>query len=244
MSRLRRQEIKRDEVREWMGEAIGWSAEHRRQLFRWLAVAGAVLLVGVLVFTFLLFRARRVHETLARALSIYHAPIVDASAARPDDPEAPSFADEAARRARAKELFESAEGVGWTDAGKLARVYLGEIARQEGDLAAAREHWQAFVEHRRDHALTASVWQNLLSLDREEGRIEEVEKTLQAQLAGSSRILPEDVLLWELGVTLELEGKAEEARDVFQRLADDFPRSPYTGEARARLEALQPRTAS
>ena len=82
-----------------------------------------------------------------------------------------------------------------------------------------------------------SVELNLLALDRQAGKLEEVKSGLEKQLQeGAKRSLPEDVVLYELAATLEALGRDTEAHDTLQRLVDDHPRSPFAFEARRRLQ--------
>ncbi len=239
MSRLSRQEMRRDEVREWFDHVFIWSSEHMAAILRTLVGVAVVGLVALAVFSYLGRRQEKSQVLLADGMKVYGAQIAaEGVEADPEDTTAPTFVDEATRRARAKEIFSEAyESYRSTDAGKIAGVYLGEIAQQEGDVELARERWQEFVDESRDDALVGSVWLNLLALDRESGAAAEAEKTLRSWLDSDSSVLPEDVILWQLAVTLEELGRAEEAEETLQRLVDDFPASPYTAEARQRITA-------
>jgi len=232
---LSRKEMKRDEVREFFGRTIVRIRENAKPL---LIGAGAVLgLVVVVVLAGLWMggRAGRSQEELSRALRIYGAEI-DALDPQPEDGKAPSFASESLRRQAAKERFEALiREYGSSAAAQVGNVYLGEIAAEEGDTATARSLWGEFLQQNAGHALAAAVELSLLSLDREEGRLEEVASRLESQLDAVDRSLPEDVVLFELGQTLEKLGRGQDAQDKFQRLVDDHPRSPYTARAQQRL---------
>jgi tetratricopeptide (TPR) repeat protein len=231
---MTRKELKRDEVREGMFTAVEWLGAHGRNI---LIAAGALLalvVVTVLAVSILRGRDERAQEHLAEAMRVYAAPI-HAAAADPDHETNPTFASEDARRARAKDLFAAThERYGSTTPGRIAGVYLGEIAAREGDLARARELWEGFVAKEDRNALAATVRLNLLSLDRQEKGAAAAEESLRRALDGESAV-PADVLLYELGVTLEAAGKPDDAREVFQRLVDEHPASSLVTEARARL---------
>ena len=237
MSRLTRQEMKRDEVREWMVGVYEWLYDHLRLIIQ-IAVGVLILgVAGVLVWSWMQNRDNRARQALADAMEIYQAPVVEAAEAQPDDEDAPSFASEEARRTRARELFDVVHD-SWSssESARIASVYLGRIAQEEGDLERARELWSSYVEARETSALTGMVYLNLWSLDRQQGRQEQVEQEIRAQLDATSARLPEDTLLYELGVTLEDQGKTEEAREIFERLVEDHPTSPYTTDSRQRLD--------
>jgi tetratricopeptide (TPR) repeat protein len=235
MSGLTRQEMKRDEVREWMVVAIDWIADNVKVLF---AVIGGLIGLGVvvaLVFQFLGNRAERAQDELAEAIRIYTAP-VDPAAPAPDDPRNPVFASGADRAARAETILERVhESFGSTAAGRIAGAYLGDIAAERGDLGAAREHWRRYLQEDSDSALAATVRLDLIALERQLGDGEQLAADLRAAIDDGSWSVPNDILLWELGVTLEHAGRDEEARDAFQRLVDEHPTSAYAEPARERI---------
>lgn len=230
--RLTRKEIKHDIRHDEVQEALVTTWDRILQNQR--------LVVGVLVGLFVLAAAasglaafmdsqkRAASEALADAIKIAGAPIVE-DGAKPDDPLQPTFASEADRAARAKTaLGEVGSGV----AEDVAELYLAGMAARDGDTAEARRIWEGFLKSHKDHLLAASVRLNLIQLDRAEGKAQEVADKLRAELASSTRTLPEDVVLFELAQTLEELGQDEEARDQYQRILDDFPESPYATEAR------------
>ena len=273
MSRLTREEIQRDEVREAVVSASTWFADHVRQI---LIGVAAVIAVVIGVVLFLNYQDRREAEAsfqLSEALKVYRAPIdapkTDAiddlfgtppdSAPGEDDAGAPqtpvaedngedeglSFASEAERQAEARVALEAVqESYGSTASGRLASVYLGQIAAAEGDTATARELWTEYLEtNGGDHALAVSLQLNLYSLDRAEGRGEQLAAELRGAVATETSALPKDALLFELAATLEQLGDEEGAREAFQRIVDEYPDSGYAIRARQQLgpEPVTPR---
>ena len=266
MSRLTREEIQRDEVREAVVSASTWFAEHVRQILLGIAAAIAVV-IGVVLF--LGYQDRREAEAsfeLSEALKVYRAPIdvpeTDAiddlfgtppdSAPGEDDEEQSepvaeevddgeddglSFASEAERRAEARAALEAVqESYGSTASGRLASVYLGQIAAAEGDTATARELWAEFLEtNGGDHALAVNLQLNLYSLDRAEGRAEQLAAELRGAVATETSALPKDALLFELAATLEQLGDEEGAREALRRIVDEYPDSGYAIRARQQL---------
>ena len=231
--RLSKEELGRNELAEAVAHGIDFAEKHARQLV-WGFVA--LLLGGLLVAGGWLWgrsRERRASDELTRALRVYGAEIVT-SGARPDDPEQPTFPSETVRRERAKELFSRlAERAFAPAAADLAHLYLGEIAMAEGDAAAARRHWERFAQEAGGSAPGMVAQLNLIQLDRAEGKGEELAGRLEALLERpDGRQLPEDMLLYQLGVTQQALGRSEQAQATFRRLAEEFPRSPLQAEAR------------
>ncbi len=237
MSHLTRKDMKRDEVREWMGVAFEWLALHGRAILIGVGAVAAAALLVLLAMFWLNRRGGKSQEALAAALRVYSAPVV-AEGATPEDAENPSFADAAARQARAAELFaEVRSKFGGASAGRIASVYLGEIAAAEGDRDRARKLWQDFVDREKNHALAAVVRVDLLELRREAGETEAVAAELRRQVESGDGGLPPDTALFELGKTLEMQGDASAAREAFQQLIDEHPSSPHAAEARRRVPA-------
>lgn len=242
--RLTRKEIKRDEFANAVGRGVEYAESHVRSI---LLAVGAVILIGVLAFgirAFLKGREAKAGEALTYAMKVYEAP-VDAAAAKPTDPKAPTFASQDARRNRAKELFEGIrDDYGFSDAADVAGLYLGQIAVQEGQLDRARELWQDFVDEHEGHILAGQARLNLIELDRQQGKGQELAARLRAFLQESKPPLPQDILYHELGVTLEQIGQGGEAVEAYQKILDEFPQSPYRAEAQERINVLDPSAAS
>lgn len=241
--RLSPKEIKRD-LREDEFRSVTMSF-FDRLLENWQKVAvglGVVVALGLALFgfkTYLDHQRDKAADELVGAMRIYEAPITEGGAS-PDDPQAPSFASEEARRSRAKESFGAIRGrTGSGVNGDVAGLYLARIAMEEGDTETARRLWTSFVDEHPDHLLGVSARLNMIALDRREGRAEEVAASLREELdKAGEHVLPADVLLFELGQTLDQLERKEEAVELYQRLVDEFPRSPYAGRARQRTTAV------
>jgi hypothetical protein len=240
--RLSRKEIKhdiRDDAFHHSVEAgYGYVADHRRMLLLVLAgvVAVAVAIAGIR--TWMVSRERAAADALAAALEVVEAPVV-ATGAKPDDPREPSFPDETSRDARAAELLaQVVERYPRSGAGAVATVHLGRLRLTAGDEAAARQLWEEFLERHEGHMLASAVRVSLLDLDRRSGKAEQVASELQAALDDDDKPLPEDVLLYELAVTQEQLGQKDAAREVYQRISQEYPDSPFASRASAKLREL------
>ena len=230
--RLTRKEIKHDiredEVQSFLLTAVEKVME--RPKF-YAGLLGAFLGLGVVISGVVAYLDRRADQAsleLAEALRVYSAP-VDAEQPDPDDPVSPVFASEDERNAKAKEKVSAVSG---GTQGELARLFEADMALKAGDKETARQIWESFLGSQSDNALALSVRLNLLALDRSEGKAEQVATELQAQLDSAKKDLPEDVLLFELAQTRDALGQSEEAQELYQRLVDEYPQSPYTAEAR------------
>lgn len=231
MSGLTRQEIKRDEIRERLIRAIDWIAMNVQKI---LIVIGLIILALIAVWAIGLVRAGKAEaaqEQLTAALNVASAPVLEIGA-DPENEAAPSFSSEEEKRSRLKDLLNAVPS--GTDAGQVASVYLGDIAAKEGRNDDARARWQTFVDKHKKHSLAAVVQTNLISLDRAEGKTDELISRLRGLEQSTSGTLPRDVLLYELGVTLEESGQEDDAAATFKTLTEEFPQSPYASQARSR----------
>jgi len=235
--RLTRKEIKRDEFVEALESSVGWLEKNTR-----LLIAGGIAVVLLIAAGFGIWfwfqsRASAASAALDEALEAYRAPVGAAAADVPDDE--PSFADEAARRERSKELFQAVvDGYGSSDPAAIARVFLGQIAADEGDLDRARELWTASVEALGDEDLLSDqVRVNLIHLDRQQGESEAVAVRLEGMIADEERPLPGDLVLWELAATYEKLGRQQDAEATYRRLTEEYPSSAYAAQASSKLPA-------
>jgi len=232
---LSRKEMKRDEVREVLAHGVEYVRGHERTTLYVVGGLLGVLLIAAIVVFALGRRDASAAERLDAALRLYDAK-VDPLDPAPDDPDKPRFATDAERLQKSKAAFEKLAS-GGSDAAQVAKAYLAEIAAREGDVETARRLWTEYLKDNPGTALSVSTELNLLALDRQAGKLEEVKTGLEKQLEeGAERTLPEDVVLYELAQTLEALGKSTEAQDTLQRLIDDHPRSPFSYEARRRLQ--------
>lgn len=234
--RLSRKEIKRDEFVEGLEHGVDYARDHLRTIgltiVGILAVAGAVW--GIVVWR--QHGSYASNDALADAIQIYDAPI-EPTSSKPNDPTEPSFASEEIRRQRAEEAFARvAKEQSGSEAGAEADLYLAAIALEQGQTNRARELWQAYLKSgSKKGMLAASVQLDLLRLDRQQGKGEQAVTELRRMLEDPDRAAPQDAILYELGLTLDASGKKDEARNSFQRIVDEFPRSPYRSEAQRKL---------
>lgn len=218
--RLTRKEIKRDEVMEGLSRVVLFITNNSRALA--LGLAGVLALIaGYAVWQAVgAHREKAANASLSAALESVSGSGGDIAGAKDD-------------------LAQVAEQYGATKAGSIAHAYLGTIAAQGEDFETARGHWNEFLGRHQDHALAAAIERNLISLDRAEGKSEDLAERLRATLASGDSALGEDSVLYELGRTLEDLGQTDGALEIYARLLDEHPTSVFAGEARERSSALE-----
>jgi tetratricopeptide (TPR) repeat protein len=233
--RLSRTEIKRDEL----SEGIEASVDFARHYARWLTSGlGALAILGLLALGVHQWRAaaaEKASEAFDLAQRAFAGEIL-ATDAKPLDKLRPSFSSDEARRARAQELFEAVRSrYGSTQAGAVSAVYLGRLAADRGDLDGARKLWNEYLEREPEGMLAAAVTLDLARLWRQQGQGEKAVQELEALLAKTDRVVPEDAVLYELGVALGAAGRGAEAKSHWQRILAEFPRSSYRDAAQREI---------
>lgn len=231
MSRLTRQEMKRDEVREFLSRAFLFLGENRRRIGIGLAVVALLAIVATVAARMIGGRRAEASDALAAALEVPMAPL--RSELSPGvTAEGPVFDSEETRRAAAKERFEAlvSEYPG-TETARIARSYVARLELEAGRPEVAREIWAEIADDGGDDALTMQIVLNLLELDRSQGAAASAEERLLGMLDDPRSILPQATVLYELAVTQELLGKVEESRATYQRILDEHPTSPHARTA-------------
>jgi TolA-binding protein len=241
---LTRKDMKRDELANAVGRGVDYAESHSRQLLITVGIVLAVVLLGILIFFYVNHRSDAANAALAAAAKVYQAPIQPAGAT-PADPKEPTFATDAARQAKARQMFEGVrDSYRFTDAADVASLYLAEIDASTGNLAAARQLWSGFVKKHGDHVLAVQARIDLMELDRGQGKGQQVAQQLREMLDQTDAPLPQDVILAQLATTLELLHRDQEAVQTYQRLIDEFPQSPYRATAQQKITALDPTRAA
>lgn len=231
MDSATREDLKRNELEEALGKGIHYAEDHKRLILYGVGAVVGIALVVTVVFLWLGGRKNGANELLAQALRADGAEVV-ATGANPADPSKPTFATEAARRARSKELFGELDAkYGSIATGRVAKLYLAQIAIAENDKERAKQLWKAFLDAEPEGALAAAARVNLYKLDREEGRGAALADELKKMLDQDVKPLPVDVILYQLALTYDALGKGDDARATWRRIVDEYPQSPYIADA-------------
>jgi tetratricopeptide (TPR) repeat protein len=223
-------DIREDEFRSFVGRVFEKIEEKPSLVFGTVAGIVAVILLVTGFLAFSKSRAETANQNLAEALEIIGAPIVeDGEEAAPTASDSPTFTSLEERRASAQVALDN---VSSGAAAEVAELLRADLALEEGDRETARGIWENFVSSQGEHLLALSVRLNLIHLDRAEGQASKVAEELQQELNSTQKRLPEDVILYELALTREALGETEIALELYQRIVDEYPQSPYTGKAR------------
>ena len=231
MDSATREDLKRNELEEVLGKGIHYAEDHKRMILYGVGGVVGVALLAAGIFYWLGSRKDGANDLLGKALRADGGAVV-ATGANPGDAAHPSFASEEARRTRSKELFTELDSrYSSTSTGRVAKLYLAQIAITEDDKERAKALWKAFIDAEPDGALSAAARVNLFKLDREQGRGAEVAGELEKMLEQDAKPLPSDVILFQLALTYDALGKGDDAKATYRRIVEEYPQSPYVADA-------------
>ena len=228
MARIKRKELKRNDLAETFGKTVDYVSHHRRGATEAVAAVIAVLVLGAGFFLFRGWRAHQAGTELSAALEILESPLASDPAAA----SAPrTFPSAEAREAEATKHLRDAAKKGSTDAGRAARVILA--ARAEKPAGAVDTLTKSAREARSEVAAVAEI--DAARLLAAEGKTTEAIDRLKRAIESPESSAPKDALLFTLAETYEKAGSAADARATYQRIVNDYPNSPYRSEAQQKI---------
>ena len=124
---------------------------------------------------------------------------------------------------------------------ELAQYFLGNARVEQQQYPEAIQAYQFFIQNHRDNPiLLGLVYQRLGSAymlnNEKDNALEAFSKVLN--MAGA---INKDQVLFELAKLEETSNSPETALSYYKRLVDEFPFSPYAGEAALQVKALEPK---
>jgi tetratricopeptide (TPR) repeat protein len=225
--KIRRQDLKRNELAETMGKTVDYVSGHRRGVTEILAVAVAI---GALVGGFFLYRAwleRSAGKSLSEAIAILETPLASEQPAA-----AKTFATAAERRTQAEKLLQKAAELGSTNSGRAAQVILAANgADKPGQSVDVFE--KAARQSRSESAAAAEI--DAAKSLAAQGKTTEAIDRLKRAIESPTSAAPKDALLFTLAGIYEQSGSPADARATYQRLITDYPNSPYRADARQKV---------
>lgn len=226
--RITRKQLKQsDEFVTTMDMVIEWITDNWRPIAGALAGVAAIAVIWWAVGLWQHSRAEDASYALKHAIATFEG---DAG----DDQLEPA-GDPTAAEAEFLEVLEHYDGTPQAD---MARIYLARIHLDRGDTDEALQLLRGVSERRRGDVVGRLATLDLIHLRVASGQAVDVAQELEAMVAGTDDRLPRDVALFELGRLYLAEQEPERAGEVFQKLVDEFPESPYVNQARRNLMEL------
>lgn len=231
MRRLTRKQIRNDEFIGFVDQGVHWLGHNWRQAA--MGLGGAILVAFVIWGTRLVLSSRgeAAGEALAGAIAVHAAPV---GSAAPVDAKL-KFATEAERLDAAEKAFEAMRSkYSLTSEARMARLYLAKIAVERGDKDRAIRELAELAGKKSTDAVVRLAMLSLVRLRVEKGEGAMLVKDLEAMVSGKDPRLPRDVALWQLARLWEHDGRPDEAAKLYRKLVNEFPDSPYRGDASQR----------
>lgn len=236
MSQISRKELKSDEFVSGMDAALEFFLQHRDRL---ITTALVVVLVAAAGYGYYAWRSNRNHKAealLAVAVNTLHAPLAPATAG------APGYATAAARaQAATGQLQQVVDQYGSTQAGQMARYYIG-LAQLDLGTPAATQKAQATLEqasHSADATVSTAAQHALANLALQQGNLARAHQLLLALTHQDSPTLPRAVALMELA-DLDRTYNPKEAAQLYRQLQTDYPSTATAEQAKQQLASLKP----
>jgi predicted negative regulator of RcsB-dependent stress response len=250
MKTVERQRLRDNEIAEGLHRA-GAVWEHNSRTI--VQAIGVVALVAVLALGYWWWQHRRLEQAsalLAEARSIASAPLKTpppeavpgqpAPAAIPPPPDA--FETEAARREAAIKKYEAAAAAyPSTSAGLEARLQAASLLGESGRIAEAEKHLQEIVRVDADGFYGRMAKLGIATIQIDTGKLEPAIATLTSLAQRTDLEMPVDGVLMQLGRAYDRAGKTADAIRTFTRIGDEFPDSPYAGDAKTEADRLKAR---
>ena len=226
--RITRKQLKKeDEFVSTMDTIIRWVYENWRPVVAGIAAVCMFALLWWAAMVWMGSRAKEASILLRHAVATYEG--------EPDPTTGVPTGDVEAAEA---ELRQVVDHYGRSDQADMARLFLARIALGRGQTEEARTALVELAQRRGDDVVGRLANLDLINLRIASGQGAEVAGDLEAMVTGQSTALPRDVALYHLGELFILEGEPERAVEYFQKLAEEFPESPYLPAAQRRLREL------
>lgn len=239
MKRAERQHLKDNELRNLAVSARDAIEAKKRETTITLAVVAAIVVIGVGYFAWRESVQNRAHALLAEAVAVQDARIGPPPA--PGQPEQGlRFATERERaQAALTKLKVAADAYPSTDAGLYARYQEGATQMALGNPSGAAAAFQQVVDKGGSDIYAQMARLGLAEAQARSGQFDPAIKTFSELSQRKDGPLPVDGILMQLAKTYLEAGKRAEAQQTFNRLVEEYPDSPFSGDARRELESLK-----
>ena len=227
--KIRRQDLKRNELAETVGKTVDYVTGHRRGVTEIVAVVAGIAAIVAGFFMYRAWLERSAGRTLSEALAIMDTPL----ASDPQAAGAPkTFASAAERRSQAEKLLRQAASHGSTASGRAAQVILAASGSEKA--AESVDVFEKAARQSRSESAAAAEIDAARQLAAD-GKANDAIERLKRAIESPTSAAPKDALLFALAGIYEQTGASADARATYQRLITDYPNSPYRADARQKV---------
>jgi TolA-binding protein len=238
MKRTERRHLKENDFELWTRDAREFLETRGRET---LTVLVAAIVIGGAALGYYGWRQHvqsRSSAMLAEAVAIQTAQTGDAFAPGVAVPPG-GFPNETARdEAAVTKLKAAADAYPSTDAGIYARYEQAATLVSLGRYAEAIDCYNEAIKRAGSGNYAQMARLGVAEAKARAGQYDEAINALKDLAQHKEGALPIDGILIELGRVYLEAGKTADARQTFNRVVDEFPDSPYVGEAQQRLSEL------
>jgi TolA-binding protein len=239
MKRIERRHLKENELQTFARQAREVYEQRKRETTTLITI---VAVVGAIAIGYIAWRERvqsRAHTLLAEAVVVLEAPISPPPA--PGQPQQGlRFATERERaQAALTKLKVAADAYPSTDAGIYARYQEGATYMALGNPTQAAAAYQQVIDRDGSGIYGQMARLGLAEAQARTGQYDQAIKTFQDLSQRKEGPLPVDGILMQLARTYRDAGKRTEAQQTFNRIVEEFPESPYNGDAKRELDTLK-----
>jgi TolA-binding protein len=236
MKSTERHRLKENEVASTVARAKEAYEQYRTPI---IAAAIAIVAIIAAVAVFVAWRSQadnQARSMLADAMAAERAQITPApapGATAPAPPPAGSFPTEQARNESALAKFMAvANAYPSSDAGIAARYHAAALLAALGKPAEAARRYQEVLDRGGSSVYGEMARLGLADADVATGKFDQAIAVYREMSAAKDGQLPVDGILMQLARAYGAAGKVVDARQTFKRIVDEFPQSPYAGEAK------------
>jgi TolA-binding protein len=239
MKRTERRHLKQDELGQMAMKARAIIETRSREM---TMVVTALVVIAAAAIGYFVWRDRietRAHALLADAMTVQQARIGPPAAPGTPNPGL-SFASERERTQAALTKFKvAADAYPSTSAGIFARYQEAAAQMELGSPALAATTYQDVIARAGNGIYGQMARLGLAEAQARQGQYDQALKEFTDLSQKKDGPLPIDGILMQLGRTYLEAGKRTEAQQTFTRLVDEYPDSPFSGDARKELDSLK-----
>ena len=240
MKRTERRHLKENELQIVARQTRELFEERRREVSIGIGVLAVIAVVGIGYYAWHERVQAKAHTLLAEALAVRDARVGPPPAAGAPPIAGPSFATERERsQAALTKLKVVADTYPNTDAGLYARYQEAATYMLLGNPTPAAATYQQVIDRAGNNIYGQMARLGLAEAQARAGQYEQAINAFKELSLRKDGPLPVDGILMQLGRTYLDAGKRSDAQQTFNRLVEEFPESPYTGDARRELENLK-----
>lgn len=239
MKRTERHHLKENELVQFANRARETIDARQREIG---VAAIAVIIVSIAVIGYFAWQSRV--EGRAGALLAEAVIVSDARVGPPPAPgtpaTGPSFpTDREKYEATAAKFKTVADQYPSSDAGLFARYREGATQMALGNTKEAAAAYQQVIDRAGSKLYGQMAQLGLAEAQARDGQYDSAINTYKGLADNKDGPLPVDGILMQLGRTYLEAGKATEAQQTFNRVVEEFPESPFSGDARKELDSLK-----